>query len=176
MAAQPGSPGPGRPPTAWRTTARAYTYPTGDKLWYGTTVEWKNAVTGQKALHFASGWRRVLRHPLSHRLLQLGGNSMRKFHIAYLLVFAPVLMGNDTDDYSSTLNALVANSLPICAENQYLTYASGGLACREVVGAMLNVPDCNKTGQLLTPPKGGGSACTPAPTRARVAGLRRTSR
>ena len=33
-----------------------WTYPTGDKLWYGTTVEWKNAVTGQKALKFfASG-------------------------------------------------------------------------------------------------------------------------
>ena len=59
---------------------------------------------------------------------------MRKFHIAYLLVFAPVLMGNDTDDYSSAMSALVANSLPVCAENQYLTYASGGLACREVVG------------------------------------------
>ena len=79
---------------------------------------------------------------------------MRKFHIAYLLVFAPVLMGNDTDDYSSAMSALVANSLPVCAENQYLTYASGGLACREVVGAMLNVPDCNKTGQLLTYTKG----------------------
>jgi hypothetical protein len=32
-----------------------WTYPTGDKGWYGTTVEWKNALTGQKALHFASG-------------------------------------------------------------------------------------------------------------------------
>ncbi len=32
-----------------------FTYPTGDKFWYGTTVEWKSALTGQKALHFASG-------------------------------------------------------------------------------------------------------------------------
>ena len=32
-----------------------FTYPTGDKFWYGTTVEWKNAPTGFKALHFASG-------------------------------------------------------------------------------------------------------------------------
>jgi hypothetical protein len=32
-----------------------FTYPTGDKAWYGTTTEWKNAPTGQKALHFASG-------------------------------------------------------------------------------------------------------------------------
>ncbi len=79
---------------------------------------------------------------------------MRKFHIAYLLVFAPVLMGADTDEFASKIDPLIANSLPICAENQFLTYASGGLACREVVGAMLNVPDCNKTGQLLTYTKG----------------------
>jgi hypothetical protein len=79
---------------------------------------------------------------------------MRKFHIAYLLVFAPVLMGADTDEFASVLNPLIANSLPICTDNQFLTYASGGLACREVVGAMLNVPDCNKTGQLLTYTKG----------------------
>lgn len=30
-----------------------YTYPTGDRSWYGTTVEWKAAITGPKALHFA---------------------------------------------------------------------------------------------------------------------------
>ena len=32
-----------------------WTYPTGDLKWYGTTVEWKAAQTGPKALHFASG-------------------------------------------------------------------------------------------------------------------------
>ena len=32
-----------------------WTYPTADKAWYGTTVEWKAASTGPKALHFASG-------------------------------------------------------------------------------------------------------------------------
>jgi hypothetical protein len=32
-----------------------YTYPTADKHWYGTAVEWKAAATGQKALHFWSG-------------------------------------------------------------------------------------------------------------------------
>ena len=32
-----------------------WTYPTADKAWYGTTVEWKPASTGPKALHFASG-------------------------------------------------------------------------------------------------------------------------
>lgn len=30
-----------------------WTYPTGDRAWYGTTVEWKAAITGPKALHFA---------------------------------------------------------------------------------------------------------------------------
>jgi hypothetical protein len=32
-----------------------YTYGLDDKLWYGTTVEWKSAPSGHKALHFASG-------------------------------------------------------------------------------------------------------------------------
>ncbi|MBL9005726.1 MAG: hypothetical protein JNJ46_15830 [Myxococcales bacterium] len=32
-----------------------WTYPTGDLQWFGTTVEWKAAQTGPKALHFASG-------------------------------------------------------------------------------------------------------------------------
>ncbi len=32
-----------------------WTYGQDDKLWYGTTVEWKNAPSGHKALHFASG-------------------------------------------------------------------------------------------------------------------------
>lgn len=32
-----------------------YTYGQDDKLWYGTTVEWKDAPSGHKALHFASG-------------------------------------------------------------------------------------------------------------------------
>ncbi len=32
-----------------------WTYGLDDKRWYGTTVEWKNAASGQKALHFASG-------------------------------------------------------------------------------------------------------------------------
>ena len=32
-----------------------WTYGLDDKRWYGTTVEWKNAPSGQKALHFASG-------------------------------------------------------------------------------------------------------------------------
>lgn len=32
-----------------------YTYPTGDKQWWGTGVEWKAASTGAKALHFYSG-------------------------------------------------------------------------------------------------------------------------
>ena len=32
-----------------------WTYGLDDKLWYGTTVEWKNTPTGLKALHFASG-------------------------------------------------------------------------------------------------------------------------
>ena len=32
-----------------------WTYGLDDKLWYGTTVEWKNAASGPKALHFASG-------------------------------------------------------------------------------------------------------------------------
>jgi len=87
---------------------------------------------------------------------------MRKLHFAYLLAFAPVLMGADEPTADIT-SALIANSLPICADNQYLTYANGGLACREVVGAMLNVPDCNKTGQLLTYTKGsevGVYTCT----------------
>lgn len=32
-----------------------WTYPLDDRLWYGTTVEWKDAPSGHKALHFASG-------------------------------------------------------------------------------------------------------------------------
>jgi hypothetical protein len=32
-----------------------YTYALDDKLWYGTTVEWKAAPSGHRALHFASG-------------------------------------------------------------------------------------------------------------------------
>ncbi len=32
-----------------------YTYGQDDRLWYGTTVEWKLAPSGHKALHFASG-------------------------------------------------------------------------------------------------------------------------
>lgn len=32
-----------------------WTYGQDDKLWYGTTVEWKRVQTGQLALHFASG-------------------------------------------------------------------------------------------------------------------------
>lgn len=87
---------------------------------------------------------------------------MRKFHFAYLLAFAPVLMGAD-DDTAMSQQALIANSLPTCSDTQYLTYAGGGLSCREVVGAMLNVPDCNKTGQLLTYTKGseiGVYTCT----------------
>lgn len=77
---------------------------------------------------------------------------MRKLHFAYLLAFAPMLMGADVASYNA---ALIVNSLPICEDNQYLTYASGGLSCREVTGAMLTVPDCNKTGQLLTYTKTG---------------------
>ena len=87
---------------------------------------------------------------------------MRKLHFAYLLAFAPVLMGADGDTGDIT-SALIANSLPICTDTQYLTYAGGGLSCREVVGASLNVPDCNKTGQLLTYSKGseiGVYTCT----------------
>lgn len=33
----------------------SFTYPLDDKRWYGTTVEWKDAPSGHKALHFASG-------------------------------------------------------------------------------------------------------------------------
>ena len=33
----------------------SFTYPFDDKRWYGTTVEWKDAPSGHKALHFASG-------------------------------------------------------------------------------------------------------------------------
>ena len=32
-----------------------YTYGMDDKLWYGTTVEWKETLNGHRALHFASG-------------------------------------------------------------------------------------------------------------------------
>ena len=86
---------------------------------------------------------------------------MRKLHFAYVLAFAPVLMGADNSDVGSIASALKVNNLPICADNQYLTYSGGGLACREVVGTMLNVPNCN--GKLLTYTKGseiGVYTCT----------------
>jgi hypothetical protein len=48
---------PGQVPAAngLADNCSSYTYPTNDKLWYGTTGEWKLGPAGQKALHFASG-------------------------------------------------------------------------------------------------------------------------
>lgn len=36
-----------------------FTYPTADKAWYGTAVEWKNASTTARAMHFYSGTNAV---------------------------------------------------------------------------------------------------------------------
>jgi len=74
---------------------------------------------------------------------------MRKLKLAYLLAFAPMLMGAD-DDFASLQNGLVVNSLPTCADDEYLTYTSSGLACTAITAGSLSVPDCQKDGQLLT--------------------------
>lgn len=48
---------PGQVPAAsgLADNCSGYTYALDDKLWYGTTGEWKLGPAGQKALHFASG-------------------------------------------------------------------------------------------------------------------------
>jgi len=74
---------------------------------------------------------------------------MRKLKLAYLLAFAPMLMGAD-DDFASLQNGLVVNSLPTCGDTEYLTYTSNGLACTTITAGSLSVPDCQKDGQLLT--------------------------
>lgn len=71
---------------------------------------------------------------------------MRKIKIAYLLALAPLLMG--AGEYASKTDPLIANSLPICAENEFLSYAGANLVCKTVAGGSLNVPDCS--GKLLT--------------------------
>jgi hypothetical protein len=73
---------------------------------------------------------------------------MRKLKFAYLLAFAPFLMGSS--DTASDISGLVVNTLPICAENEYLTYNASGLACTTITAGGLPVPDCKKDDQLLT--------------------------
>lgn len=85
---------------------------------------------------------------------------MRKTKFAYVLAFAPVLMGagyyaadeiGDNNSIGSLQNELIATTLPKCAENEYLTYASGGLTCIALTGGTVSVPDCTGNGgQLLT--------------------------
>ena len=73
---------------------------------------------------------------------------MRKLKIAYLLAFAPLLMG--ADQYASNVEALIVNSLPQCADSEYLTYTANGLGCTTIQGGSISVPDCKTSGQLLT--------------------------
>ena len=74
---------------------------------------------------------------------------MRKLKLAYLLAFAPMLMGAD-DDYASLQNGLVVNTLPTCGADEYLTYTSNGLACTTLSAGSISLPDCKKDNQLLT--------------------------
>ena len=76
---------------------------------------------------------------------------MRKIHMACLLVSATVLIGAGHDEFAAKLSALLVSNLPACTDTQYLVYdKAGSLACRELVGAAPDVPDCAKSGQLLT--------------------------
>jgi hypothetical protein len=74
---------------------------------------------------------------------------MRKLKLAYLLAFAPMLMGAD-DEFASIQDGLVVNTLPICGDAEYLTYTSNGLACTAITAGSLSVPDCKTADQLLT--------------------------
>jgi hypothetical protein len=78
---------------------------------------------------------------------------MRKTKFAYVLAFAPVLMGAGyyaADEIGSTDNALIAMSLPKCDADQFLSYSAGGLTCTAISGGTVSVPECNSAGQLLT--------------------------
>ena len=88
---------------------------------------------------------------------------MRKLHFAYLLAFAPILMGANDTNYGTSVNELIVNALPKCGDTEYLMYSASGLVCKPIVGTMLSVPDCNKSGQLLTATKVEGGtvfSCT----------------
>lgn len=75
---------------------------------------------------------------------------MRMLYIAPLLVLAPALLGAGHDDLASKIGWLVVSSLPLCEDNEYLTYEAGGLACRTVGEPQPDLPDCDKNDQLLT--------------------------
>lgn len=49
-------------------------------------------------------------------------------------------------------SGIVVNSLPFCADNQFLVYQSGGLACAAISGGT-SIPDCK--GKPLTVQRSG---------------------
>jgi hypothetical protein len=91
---------------------------------------------------------------------------MRKLNIAYLLAFAPLLMGAD-NDYGQITSDLIVNSLPKCADNEFLTYVGNGLGCTTIQGGSFQVPSCPTGMELLTFSMVGESgtfSCTPRGT------------
>jgi hypothetical protein len=72
---------------------------------------------------------------------------MKKLKVAYLLAVAPLFMGAD---YGQSVEQLIVNSLPTCADSEYLVYTANGIACQAITGGNVTLPSCSATNQLLT--------------------------
>lgn len=78
---------------------------------------------------------------------------LRQFDM-WLLLGATLMIFAGAMSYAKLTrrSGLLVNSLPICADNQFLVYQSSGLACAQVSGGGA-IPDCK--GKPLTAKRSG---------------------
>jgi hypothetical protein len=87
---------------------------------------------------------------------------MSKTKFSYALGLVPLLLA--ADNYGTSREAVIVNTLPMCSTGQYLVYQGGGVVCQTISGGTLSLPNCSSQGQILTSissgDAGGGLACT----------------